>query len=464
MPASEEQEMESWRILLFARNGTEMLAFRGTSGFRLPELRIPRWQRTAPNLNTEAKRVWQLDTVALFPLDPAHENEAVPEFKYHVMEVCQPEALSRIAPKCLNVSDLKPDSFADPRDFLAVRRAMRLENTSSEVPLGAFSEFGSFEKLCDWVRAQLHAVGLHWNGTLYQLQANASFALIRFQTEREAVWFKAVGHPNVHELLITTTLAARFPEYLPKILATHDASNGWLMREAEGISLFQNEKVSDWKKAVISLAELQIASVPRTDEILSAGARDLRVHRLRNQSDSFFALMKHLMRQQEKASPPALSDAALDQLQRDLNCVFLQLDSFDIPDALGNLDCNPANVIVSPSECIFLDWAEATIGNPFLNFQHFLEFFRQLSPHDPQAEALLTDVYSAKWEAILERTAIRELLNLTPAIAAFAHATNLVGRREARKSAEPQIDATLRSLTRRIQREIEQLRATEVLS
>src|SRR5262249_49468210 len=41
MPPSQEQEMESWRILLFARNGAEMLLLRSASGFRLPELRIP---------------------------------------------------------------------------------------------------------------------------------------------------------------------------------------------------------------------------------------------------------------------------------------------------------------------------------------------------------------------------------------------------------------------------------------
>src|SRR6266481_2776483 len=117
MPVTQEQEMETWRILLFARNGAEMLLFRSASGFRLPELRIPLWQRTAPNLNTEAKRKWQLDTVALFPLELANVNE----YRYHVMEVCQPEALACIAPKSLTVSDLEEDSFADPRDFRAGR-------------------------------------------------------------------------------------------------------------------------------------------------------------------------------------------------------------------------------------------------------------------------------------------------------------------------------------------------------
>jgi len=201
MPASQEQEMESWRILLFARHGAEMLLFRSASGFRLPVLRIPRWQRTAPNLNAEAKRLWQLDTVALFPLRVSPGNGHLPGCMYHVMEVCHAEELARFAPDCLTVSDLKEDSFADSRDFLAVRRAMRLEGASSKE---------SLEPLRNSVPSKNSAGGSARNSNrpasagiamFRQLQASPSFALIRFQTDREAVWFKAVGNPNVTNFL-----------------------------------------------------------------------------------------------------------------------------------------------------------------------------------------------------------------------------------------------------------------------
>jgi len=463
MPASQEQEMESWRILLFARHGAEMLLFRSASGFRLPVLRIPRWQRTAPNLNAEAKRLWQLDTVALFPLRVSPGNGHLPGCMYHVMEVCHAEELARFAPDCLTVSDLKEDSFADPRDFLAVRRAMRFEGASSKESLETFAEFGSFEKLCGWVRSQLQSTGLRWNSDFRQLQASPSFALIRFQTNGEAVWFKAVGNPNVHEFLITTTLAARFPKYVPRILATHEASNGWLMREAEGTSLFQSADISDWEKTVVSLADLQIASVPRSDEILAAGARDLRIDRLKNQMDSFFVLANRLMRQQTKTTPPPLSDTALCQLQHDLDGVLEQLRSLDIPDALGHLDCNPGNIIVSPSGCTFLDWAEACVGNPFFTFQYLLEFFRQTVPNDPEAERPLIAAYTLRWESILDTEQIHGALKLVPAPAAFAHAAAVAARLGAKEIEEPKTAASLRSLARRVQREVEELRMSEAL-
>jgi hypothetical protein len=449
MPASQEQEMESWRILLFARKGAEMLLFRTLSGFRLPELRIPRWQRTARNLNAEAKRVWQLDTVALFPLKIGPANSGSPECMFHVMEVCRAEELARLAPDCLMVSDLKEDAF---------------EGASSEASLEAFAEFGSFEKLCQWVRSQLQAAGLRWNSHFCQLQASPSFALIRFETDREAVWFKAIGQPNVHEFLISTTLATRFPKYVPEILATHGVCNGWLMREAEGTSLLQSPDISNWQKAAVSLAELQIASVSRSDEILAAGARDLRSHRLKDHMDSFFVLAKRLMRQQTQTTPPPLSDAALCQLQRDLDRVLEQLRCLDIPDALGHLDCNPGNIIVSPSGCTFLDWAEACVGNPFLTFQYLLEFFRQAIPNDPEAERSLIAAYTLRWESILDAEQIHNVLKLIPAPAAFTHGATIVARLRAKEIVEPKTAASLRSMARRIQREIEELQVLEVLS
>lgn len=463
MPASQEQEMESWRILLFARNGVEMLLFRTFSGFRLPELQIPRWQRTAPNLNAEAKRVWQLDTVALFPLKISPAGGS-PGCKYHVMEVCRVEELTRIAPDCLMVSDLKEEAFADPRDFLAVQRAMRFEGVSSKESLEPFAEFGSFEKLCRWVRSQLQSAGLRWNGHFCQLQASPSFALIRFETDREAAWFKAVGPPNVHEFLITTTLSDRFPKYVPRILATHEACNGWLMREAEGTSLLQSADISNWQKAAVSLAELQIASVSRSDEILAAGARDLSSHRLKDQMDSFFDFAKRLMRQQTKTTPPPLPDATLCQLRRDLDRVLEQLRCLDIPDALGHLDCNPGNIIVSSSGCTFLDWAEACVGNPFLTFQYLLEFFRQTIPNDPEAERSLIAAYTLRWKSILDTEQIHNALKLIPAPAAFAHGTTIAARLRAQEIVEPKAAAWLRSVARRIQREIAELQMLEVLS
>ena len=426
MRASQEQELENWRILLFARRGDEMLLFRTPSGFRLPELQIPRWQRIAVHLNAEAKRVWGLDTVALFPLK-LHLSDTSRAPLYHAMEACHSGDISRIAPRCVSVSSLDANSFVDSRDFVAVQQGMELEGvTAGEQP--PFSQFGAFDKLCEWVRTQLESRALHWNGRFTQLQASGFFALVRFETDGHAVWFKAVGRPNEHEFLITTTLAARFPKFVPTILATLESCNGWLMDEVEGTLLLHSLEILDWEKAVVSLAELQIASISSSDEILSSGACDLRTWRLQKEVDPFFLLMRNLMRLQTKTTPPPLSETALVRLQSDLESVLSQFVRSEIPESLLHLDANPGNIIVTSSGCTFLDWAEAAIGNPFLTFQHVLEFFRQAHPDQPEQETFLAAAYANRWRRVVDGEQIEEAMHLIPAVAAFAQAVAVLAR------------------------------------
>src|SRR5277367_3002566 len=228
MVNSQPEETDAWRILLFGRKGTELLLLRGTSGFRLPELRIPRWQRIAPNLNAEVKRLWGLDAVSVFPFDVEPTALASGGRKYHIMEVCELEELARVAPDFLLVSVLEEALFADRRDFIAVQQGMGFEGASlAEEYRGPFSEFGSFQRIRAWVEAQILPLGLRWDGCFRQLQASAFFALIRFQTDRSAVWFKAVGEPNTREFRVTMELTARFPSHLPASIATCSDWNAW---------------------------------------------------------------------------------------------------------------------------------------------------------------------------------------------------------------------------------------------
>src|SRR4029453_4334558 len=94
---SQAKQTSAWRILLFARNGAELLLLRSPSGIRLPELHIPEWQRIVPNLNAEAKRLWSLDTVCLFPFDVPHSEGTAGNSKYYVMEVLKPGGRGGVA-------------------------------------------------------------------------------------------------------------------------------------------------------------------------------------------------------------------------------------------------------------------------------------------------------------------------------------------------------------------------------
>ena len=64
------------------------------------------------------------------------------------------------------------------------------------------------------------------------------FSLIRFETNREPVWFKAVGKPNIREWAVTLALAGLCPDCVPQSwpvqrrwnasLALQAPANPWL--------------------------------------------------------------------------------------------------------------------------------------------------------------------------------------------------------------------------------------------
>ncbi len=458
MPEPQQLENEVWRVLLFAHEGSELLLLRSPSGFRLPELHIPRWQRTAPNLNAEVKRLWKLDALSLFPMEVELADGVARQHRYHVMELCHPEELARVAPDFLIISVLQEASFAHRRDFLAVRQAMRFDGASfPDTHKGPFSEFGSFQKICAWVQTQLRSFDLQWDGCFRQLQAGGSFALIRFQTQRGGVWFKAVGAPNAREYAVTQELTIRFPQYVPVCIASCAEWNAWLTEEVRGQDLFNWTKAAEWCRAAESLAEMQVASIPQVFDILAVGAHDVRSNRLSELATPFFQVVEQLMEQQTKPVPPPLDKDEIGDLRQQVISMLERTDCLHIPDTLNHLDPNPGNIFVSEEKCTFLDWAEAGVGNPFLTFEYLRQHFRSAIPGGAEVE--LCNSYVKRWTAIVPSEITEEMIRLAPLMALFTHAVSNDTWRNWRKLENPDVAGYFRSLVRQMKRYADSFRA-----
>ena len=457
MGKSQEEEADAWRILLFGRNGSELLLVRSPSGLRLPELRVPRWQRIAPNLNAEAKRLWNLETVCLFAFDVSHPELAVVNCKYYVMEVCKPEELARVAPDFVLLSNLKEASFADKHDYLAVQQGMGFVRACFPKDCeGPFSEFGAFRRISAWVEAQLGPLGRRWDGNFRQLQASASFALVQFQTNRGAVWFKAVGEPNLREFPVTTLLADQLPRHIPVLLARHSKWNAWLALEAEGQDLYSPLNRDHWCRAADSLAELQITSIENASEIFAAGARDIRTEPLLALAVRFFARVENLMEQQTKPTPKRLTSEEIKVTQQRVIEALLDLEAAEIPDTINHLDLNPGNIFIAPGKCTFLDWAEAAVGNPFFSMEYLRQHFVRAFQGQEDAKTPLLISYLDRWRSILPAKTVQTALRLAPLTALFAYAASSLPW-HLNLSSRPELAGFIRSLVRRMHRESEEL-------
>jgi hypothetical protein len=299
-------------------------------------------------------------------------------------------------------------------------------------------------------------MGFHTTGEFRQLNASATFSLVRFETDGPAMWFKAVGEPNIREFAVTCALAQLFPDCLPPMLATRTDWNGWLAGEVQGKLLAEVQEQVLWEKAAATLARLQIQSIDCGSRILGAGARDLGSAALSRYIQPFMSVVARLMERQTKVPPPVLDRNALMVLADSLQSAVDATDSIGIPETLGHLDLNPGNIVISNDRCAFLDWAEAYIGNPFFSLEYLLQHAASAFGEGSDIRARIIAAYCAEWGGFVSADAIAGALVFAPLLAAFAYAAGSDIWKQPQGLHGPAA-GYLRSLTRRMRREAKEL-------
>jgi len=463
MESSQQSDRETYRAIVLGQGGNELLLKPAGEGFLLLSVEIPRWQRLAENMTVAIRNEWGQEAICLFNPDVSAPFTTPNDHNYQVME-CSGPARPHPGTEWVPVSSLAERTFADPADQVAVQRSLaECDRDAGAVALGPFARLGWFRELQGWIEDVIGPLGFHLAGSFSQLNASPSFSLVRFETSGPSVWFKAVGNPNLREFPITLALARLLPQYLPPILAARPEWNGWLALEVEGTNLGDTQDAHHWNTAASALAKLQIESVGRFGTLVDSGARDLRASALLKLVRPFLDAMGQLMEKQTKVPPPVLSRSELILLGEQIEEALSLSTDLRIPDALGHLDPNPGNVIVSDGHSVFLDWAEAYVGNPLFSFQYLVEHSRRISGVNVTAESGLASAYAEEWQSLVSPENLASALAFAPMLAVFAYATvNDTWSDEARLR-DPKLAGYLRSLTRRMHREANRLRDRSAL-
>ena len=458
MESTQQSNRETYRAILLGQGGNELLLAPAGDGFVLPSVELPRWQRIAENMTVAIRNKWGQEAICLFKPDINTPVTSANDHYYQVME-CFGPARPHPRAEWIPVSSLSERTFVDPADQVAVLRSLaECDRHVGAAAPGPFARLGWFGELQRWIEEVIGPLGFHLTGCFSQLNASPSFSLVRFETSGTAVWFKAVGNPNLREFPITVELVRLFPQHLPPILASRPEWNGWLALEVDGTNLGETQDAQYWKVASSALARLQIESTDRIGALIDSGARDLRASSLLKLVRPFLNAMDQLMDKQTKAPPPVLSRSQLILLGEQIEEALSVSADLRIPDALGHLDLNPGNVIVSEGQCVFLDWAEAYVGNPLFSFQYLVEHFRRMAGVDETAESALTSAYAEVWQSVISPEDLVDALAFAPMLAVFAYAAATEAWRDQAGLQDPRIAGYLRSLTRRMHREANRLK------
>jgi hypothetical protein len=290
-----------------------------------------------------------------------------------------------------------------------------------------FSRLGWLDEALTWIQASVPAGKIPFTGKTSQLNASGQFQLIRFDTERPpAYWLKATGHPNTHEYAITTFLASRAPDYLPRIVAARPDWNAWVMEE-HGRSLYHSLSLATAKIALVRLTELQQLWVGQETALLAHGCHDHRLHILRAQIDTIIDYFNEAMRRQTSTKAVPMSRerlVALGEILKDTCAAALALS---IPDTLLHNDISPGSILFDGSTCVFSDWAEAYLGNPFLTLQQFCSHLERCCSDAVEWTPELRSLYGHCWMDRLGASTVERALALSPLLAVlsyfYAHGT-----------------------------------------
>ena len=449
--ATDALETETFKVIVSRHLHSELLLASVGKSFVLPAVLVPKWSRVTPEISEGILDLSGMKTICLFsPELQKTTNEGGAQ--YMVAEpidpLCEPVGLQWVS------RDNVWSSLSSTEEARSVENALASgDGYNAGTSHGNFARSGWFHELIAWVQKHLDPYGLTATGEFHQLNCGPTFSLVRLETTGPAVWFKAVGEPNLREFPITTALANHFPSYVPTLIATQPSWNGWLTFEADGSVLDEESDIATWRVAARTLAQLQIESKTKVPSLLDAGCRKMKTSMLLDHIGPFFDVMARLMARQTKVSPLPLTPEALHTLAEQLKEACNFLAELDLPDTLGHLDVNPGNVVGSPSACVFLDWAEAYVGHPFYTFEYLREQLRRSHPDKKAWQSEVTSCYLDSWKSFASADEAARALEVTPLVAVLAYALSNDTWNDSEKLQNPKLAGYFRSLVRRMQRE-----------
>ena len=139
-----------------------------------------------------------------------------------------------------------------------------------------------------------------------------------------------------------------------------------------------------------------------------------------------------------------------------------QLADCGVPLALVHGDFTGGNIQVSTERCVFIDWAEAYLSHPFVTFEYLLVHLPKEGVNQDRWCKALTDTYLWRWQGLIPSSAAQEALRLTPLIALLSHALPSPNDSSREKIDVPEFGKYIRSLSRRMWKEAQQIRRAAV--
>jgi hypothetical protein len=439
-------ERDEYRLIFVQHGSRAIWAERGADRLLLPRVEVLTGRRPAEQLQEVIKSVWNIRVIVLDFLPP--RQGSVP---CAIAEILS--SASHLLLTATRIDEIQEEEMS-PEERVVLQSILDDDARAR----GPFSRVGWIKEAIEWLRSEIgHDVRL--TEEIRQYNASARFALVRFGTTTgPAFWLKATGGPNAHEFEVTRKLAGLCPEFLPTQIAARKDWNAWLMEDA-GQPL-DSLDIQSLEQVVSSMGALQNRTIGWTDDFLAAGVFDQRVCTLQAHLPELMDYLREAMSKQTSTMAPRLDNGQLWRMESTLRSACARMEELQVPDTLVHNDVNPGNILFKGSQCVFTDWCETGVTNPFFGF----EYLCRLQPRGGEDwHPRLREVYRQCWLVCLGASQVDEAFALAPLLAILSH---LYGRgtwlHTSRRNA-PYVEIYARSLARHMNRAMEQPRLQEAL-
>jgi hypothetical protein len=351
-----------------------------------------------------------------------------------------------------SLSDPVPDDlvWATPADIYS---AAELPVDKVNATANDFGGFAWYSRVAVWVEQQINRIGYELNG-LEQWNGRVGGVLLRVITDGPDFWFKSVSDFNTREFRIAQMLAEKHPQYFPEVIAAQPDWNALLLEHVDGAELHECSSIEEWKAATIALADVQMDWMGSQDQLLRAGAADLRPETIAAGIPAFLDHVEEAMSRQPKTPPAVLTRGDLEDMRFGLCRLTDQTAALSLGSGLANADFSPHNTLWTSRGPRFIDWAEACVSLPLIAGEYLWNRMVVESPDRLEWQSTLREIYLRRWAQRYGMDKIQSAAELLPtfailAVAMFFHQRECNG---------PSVyDPYLRSLTRRLQREIKSI-------
>jgi hypothetical protein len=278
---------------------------------------------------------------------------------------------------------------------------------------------GWFPRAAAWFEQQLSRHGYTLEAPVEQFRSSSISCVLRARTDRGDAYFKAAAALPLFgdEPALTQSLAERFPEHVPTILAIEPAQR-WMIMADFGVQLVQSQDAAIWAAALRRFGSMQVACATSADDLLKIGCLDRRLDRLLAHVDALLVDGEVLA---ELDAPEADRLRALGPRIAE---ICERLAGYRVPQTLAHGDLHLGNIAAGGERYIFFDWTDACVAHPFFDLVTMLNSAEEYLGSFEAAHARLSDHYLFAWSGYEPIERLREACALALPLGALHQAVS----------------------------------------